>query len=203
MNSNYVTFNAPDETLGGLSNLNPDYPIAVNGVRLPTAEHLFHVLRYRSSMIQVATMSFESPISARRFAASRDLRKETCDVWEQHPLEVMTFCLKTKLLWHWVRFGNLLRSTEGKQIYMLSKRDKYWGVLECNDGFVGENHMGRLLMQLRDELLSDNNENLRIVAPPQHLELSFLGQPIQTKDRRHHLRQVGTRTTEMVNALRP
>lgn len=203
MNSNFVTFDHPDEAFGGLSNLNPDYPIAVNGVRLPTAEHLFHVLRYRSSMIQVATMSLENPTSAARFAASKDLCKETCDTWKQHPLEIMSFCLKTKLLWHWVRFGNLLRSTEGKQIYMLSTRDKYWGVVAYNDGFVGENHMGLLLMQLRDELLSDNNENLRIVAPPKDLELSFLGQPIQTKDRRDHLRQVGTRTTELVNALRP
>lgn len=203
MNSNFVTFNHPDEAFGGLSNLNPAFPVAVNSVRLPTVEHLFHVLRHRSSMIQAATMKFESPVSARRFASSREFRKETCDIWERHPLEIMDFCLKTKLLWHWVKFGNLLRSTEGKQIYMLSTRDKYWGVVAYDDGFVGENHMGRLLMKLRDELLSDNNENLRILTPPQHLELRFLGQPIQTKDRRHHLRQVGTRTTELVNAVRP
>jgi hypothetical protein len=58
-------------------------------------------------------------------------------------------------------------------------------------------------MKLRDELVSENNESLRFVTPPSGLDLTFLGQPIQVKDRRDHLRQVGTRTTEMVNALRP
>ncbi len=203
MNSNYVTFNHPDENLGGLSNLNLDYPIAVNGVRMPTAEHLFQGLRYRSAMIQAATISVEHPISARRFAASKAFRDQTCERWRQNQLEIMEFCLKTKLLWNWVKFGRLLRSTEGKTIYMLSTRNEYWGVLACNDGFVGKNHMGQLLMKLRDELLSDNNEHLRTLTPPQHLDLKFLGQPIQAKDRRDHVRQVGIRTTEMVNALRP
>jgi hypothetical protein len=58
-------------------------------------------------------------------------------------------------------------------------------------------------MRIRDELLSDDNEALRIVIPSPELDLVFLGQPVQTKDRRGHLRQVGTRTSDMVNALRP
>jgi type I restriction enzyme, S subunit len=203
MSSNFVTFNQPDRDLGGLSNLNPDYPIAINGIRLPTAEHLFRGLRYRSAMIQAATISIENPVSAQRFAASKEFREQTCDIWQKNQLEVMEFCLIAKLLWNWVKFGRLLRSTEGKAIYMLSTRGKYWGVTACSDGFVGENHMGRLLMKLRDELLSENNEYLRILTPPPHLDLKFLGQSIRTKDRRDHLRQTGTRTTEMVNALRP
>lgn len=46
MNSNYITFSHPEMSMGGLSNLSPDFPVAINGVRVPTAEHLFHILRY-------------------------------------------------------------------------------------------------------------------------------------------------------------
>ena len=203
MNSNYITFGQPEMSMGGLSNLSPDYPVAINGVRVPTAEHMFHVLRYRSSMIQAAILSKEGAVSARRLSSSTDLIDESSQIWFDHKLEVMEFCVRTKLVWNWVRFGNLLRSTEDKTIYMVSSTDKFWGVTECDDGLVGENHYGKLLMKIRDELVSDDNEPLRIVVPPPELELVFLGQPVQTKDRRDHLRQTGTRTSEIVNALRP
>ena len=203
MNSNQITFGHPEMSMGGLSNLSPDYPVAINGVRVPTAEHMCHVLRYRSSMIQAAILSKESAVSARQLASSKDFSDEVCPVWLEHRLDVMEFCLRTKLLWNWVRFGNLLRSTEDKTIYMVSTTDKFWGVKEYDDGPVGENHYGKLLMKIRDELLSDNNEALRMVVPPPHLGLVFLGRPVESKDRRDHLRQVGTRTSEMVNALRP
>ena len=203
MNSNYITFGQPEMSMGGLSNLSPDYPVAINGVRVPTAEHLFQILRYRSSMIQAAILSKESAVSARRLASSKDLSEELCPICLANRLEVMEFCVRTKLLWNWVRFGNLLRSTEDKTIYMVSTTDKFWGVKECDDGLVGENHYGKLLMRIRDELVSDDNEALRIVIPPPELDLVFLGQSVQTRDRRDHLRQVGTRTTDMVNALRP
>ncbi|MBN8462181.1 MAG: NADAR family protein [Dechloromonas sp.] len=203
MNSNYITFSHPEMSMGGLSNLSPDFPVAINGVRVPTAEHLFHILRYRSSMIQSAILSKESAVSARRLASSKELIDESSQVWIDHKLEIMEFCVRTKLVWNWVRFGNLLRSTEDQMIYMVSTTDKFWGVKECDDGLVGENHYGKLLMRIRDELLSDDNEALRIVIPSPELDLVFLGQPVQTKDRRGHLRQVGTRTSDMVNALRP
>ena len=203
MNSNYITFGQPEMSMGGLSNLSPDYPVAINGVRVPTAEYLFQILRYRSSMIQAAILSKESAVSARRLASSKDLSDESSQSWLDHPLDVMEFCVRTKLLWNWVRFGNLLRSTEDKTIYMVSTTNKFWGGKMCDDGFVGENHYGKLLMKIRDELLSDNNEGLRMVVPPANLDLVFLGRPVETKDRRDHLRQVGTKTSDMINALRP
>ena len=80
MNSNQITFGHPEMSMGGLSNLSPDYPVAINGVRVPTAEHLFHVLRYRSSMIQAAILSKESAVSARRLASSKDLSDESSQI---------------------------------------------------------------------------------------------------------------------------
>ena len=81
MNSNYITFSHPEMSMGGLSNLNPDFPVAINGVRVPTTEHLFHILRYRSSMIQAAILAKESAVSARRLASSKELIDESSQIW--------------------------------------------------------------------------------------------------------------------------
>ncbi len=205
MSSSYVTFLKTDEEFGGLSNMSGAFPIAINGVRVSSSEHLYQMLKFPDHPeIQSEILSKASPISCKMVARKKVYQEFIRPDWKEIQLEVMEFCLRTKLLWHWMKFGNLLRSTEGKVIYEISSRnDKYWAVVALDNGFLGENHLGKLLMKLRDELLSDNNEPLRAVTPPQHLDLRFLGKPIKTRDRRDHLRQVGTRTSEMVNALRP
>lgn len=58
-------------------------------------------------------------------------------------------------------------------------------------------------MKLRDELLGESNEHLRCVAAPGHIGLRFLGEEIEVMDRRQHLCQEGTRSTDRVNAVRP
>ena len=90
-----------------------------------------------------------------------------------------------------------------REAQISSKRDTYWGKVRGDDGLVGENHLGKLLMKLRDELLGECNEHLRVVSPPEQLNLRFLGMEIRVKDRRNHLRRVGTSTSAQVNEVRP
>lgn len=118
----------------------------------------------------------------------------------------MEFCLKMKLIWHWVGFGQLLRSTEGKEIYKIEAREvksPFWGVLPDEDGFRGENRLGGLLMKLRDALISSDNESLMVVEAPPHLGLKFLGLEMGVIDRRGHLLKVGTRFSGRVAEVRP
>ena len=205
MNSKFITIMMPDEAFGGLSNLSEDFPLAVNGTRVLTSEHLYQALKFPDyPEIQKEILNKPSPIACRRIANKKDYRAFIQSDWKAAQLDVMEFCLKTKLVWHWVKFGDLLRATDDQPIYEISSNDdRYWGVADCNVGLVGENHLGKLLMKLRDELCGDCNEHLRTVSPPGQLGLKFLGQVIETNDRRNHLRQLGTRTTEWVNAVRP
>lgn len=205
MNSNCVTFLKTNEVFGGLSNMSGEYPIAVNGVRILTSEHLYQALKFPNHPeIQKAILNKPSPIACKWIANKKEYRSLVQTGWKEVQLEVMEFCLRTKLVWHWVKFGNLLRGTAGKTIFEISsKGNRYWGVSVCDDGFVGENHLGRLLMKLRDELLGESNEHLRHVVAPRHLGLRFLGEEIEVKDRRQHLCQEGTRSTDRVNAVRP
>lgn len=58
-------------------------------------------------------------------------------------------------------------------------------------------------MKLRDELIDTDNEPLRTLVPPTHLNLKLLGFEIEPIDRRGHLRQVGTQFSERVAEIRP
>jgi hypothetical protein len=118
----------------------------------------------------------------------------------------MDFCLRTKLIWHWVSFGKLIESTDGQEIFEIEAREvklPFWGVVPDGDGFRGENTLGKLLMKLRDELFDSDNESLMVVTPPPHLGLMFLCEEIVTIDRRNHLLKGGTRFSERVAEVRP
>lgn len=177
MGKDIVSFLKTDETFGGLSNMSGDFPIAVNGVRVLTSEHLYQALKFPDHPdVQKSILSKPSPIHCKMIAKSKVNREKVRKDWEEVQLDVMEFCLKVKLLWHWVKFGKLLRAAEGKEIVEISsKRDTYWGKVNSDDGLAGENHLGRLLMKLRDELLSECNEHLRIVSPPRAFEFAVFG----------------------------
>jgi predicted NAD-dependent protein-ADP-ribosyltransferase YbiA (DUF1768 family) len=139
-----------------------------------------------------------SPLVAKWVTKNKDNKKHIRDDWELIKLEVMEYCLRVKLIYHWIKFGNLLRNTENKEIIEISprKRDAFWGATQVDTEFRGENHLGQLLMKLRNEFVNQDNENLRILVPPPHLNLVFLGSEIKTIDRRRHLLQVGTKTSQ-------
>ena len=196
MDSNQLIFRDADGEFGGLSNRSAIFPVSINDARLPTADHLFHVLKFRHPLIQRALVSLREPSSCKTFANSRDLRAGVREDWDDIKLEVMDFCVRTKLLTNWVQFGKLLHSTAGKEILMVSGSDKYWGVVKSDGCFVGENHLGLLLMKLRDEFLGEGNFQLRVVVPPRNLDLQYLGKPIEVKDRRNQIAQLEARMAE-------
>lgn len=210
-----VTFKKTDEEFGGFSNMSGDFPILVNGVRVRSSEHLYQALKFTDHPdVQKKILDEPSPMRAKWVAKTKDdvkknkkgnLKKVRQD-WEEIQVEVMEFCLGLKLIWHWVKFGKLLRSTEANEIYEIEARalkNPFWGVVPDGDGFRGENRLGELLMKLRDELIDSDNESLMVVEAPSHLGLKFLGEEMVVIDRRNHLIKGGTRFSERVAEVRP
>jgi hypothetical protein len=78
----------------------------------------------------------------------------------------MRWCLRVKLAQNWTTFGDLLRSTDDLPLVEFSRKDAFWGAKPQEDRtLVGMNVLGRLLMQLREELQSATSEHLRRVEP--------------------------------------
>lgn len=110
---------------------------------------------------------------------SKPHRKDSRDDWLQIRVRVMRWVLRVKLAMHWRDFGRLLLSTGTLPIVEDSRRDAFWGAIPRDDNqLVGMNVLGRLLMELRQELEEASTESLRIVMPPPVSHFYLLGEPI-------------------------
>lgn len=68
-------------------------------------------------------------------------------------LKAMLWVLELKLFWNPETFGAELKRTGKKPIVEISRKDDFWGCKVVGRGHLrGENHLGRLLMKVRDRM---------------------------------------------------
>src|SRR5205085_7807502 len=106
-------------------------------------------------------------------------REDSRPDWDEVRVPIMRWCLRVKLAQNWERFGSLLLSTGERWIVEESRRDAFWGAKPIDsETLEGKNALGRLLMELREELDGPNVEALRTVAPPPLSDFLLYGQEI-------------------------
>ena len=177
-----VVFRITKERFGGLSNMASGFPLEVNGVRVWSSEALYQACRFpHLPKVQEVIVRERSPMTAKM--RSKPYRKDSRPDWEKIHVTVMKWCLRVKLAQNWVTFGDLLLSTGDCPIVEESKRDKFWAAEPLDDGtLVGGNVLGRLLMELREELRGPNKQLLKRVEPPNIPNFCLLGNPIGAID---------------------
>ncbi len=174
-----IVFLKTKEQWGGLSNMAGGYPLEINGVRVLTSEALYQACRFPLlPSLQKEIIGQNSPMTAKM--KSKPYRKsDSRPDWEKVRVKVMRWCLRVKLAQNWDTFGDLLVSTGANPIVEESRRDTFWGAKPIDVSTLeGMNVLGRLLMELREELHSPDGDNLRGVEPLQIPDFLFLGQPI-------------------------
>ncbi len=178
--------NDTDEFFGGLSNMASGYPVTVTiaipeeigeaadtwsaddfRIDIPTSEALYQALRFPERQeLQHLIIAQNSPMTAKmKSKVYRDLH--TREDWDDVRVDVMRWCLRVKLAQNWETFGDLLRETGARQIVEDSRKDDFWGAKPTDDGRLlrGRNVLGKLLMELRDELTGEAPERLQTVEP--------------------------------------
>lgn len=160
-----IVFHKTNEAFGGLSNMAPGFPLAVSGVRIRTAEALYQACRFpHRPDLQRLIIEQSSPITAKR--KIRPFRQDSRPDWDKIRVSIMRWCLHVKLAQNWSRFGDLLLATGSRPIVEESRKDDFWGASPVNGGkLVGVNALGRLLMELRQQLTSSNGDSLKYVEP--------------------------------------
>ena len=150
-----VSFRKTKENYGGLSNMCSGFPIIVGNHDFRTSEHLYQACRFNyHTDIQKIIQIEKSPMSSKM--KSKKFILHTRNDWDDVRVDIMDWCLRMKLKCNWRKFGTLLLSTEEKDIVEDSHKDRFWGcVLEQKDKFVGRNILGKLLVNLREELRED------------------------------------------------
>lgn len=174
--SNCITFRSTKGKYGALSNMAPGFPVRLGETYIGTVEALYQSLKFTNfPKIQEQIINFASPIQAKKYSRIND-EKVRSD-WKDNKFKVMKFCLDLKLSQNPESFGNILLSTNNLSIVEFTYNDLIWGAISQGEYYYGINALGRLLMQLRESIKTDQKE----IAIPEIENFSFLGKSI-TKD---------------------
>ena len=174
-----VIFRMTTGEFGGLSNMAPNYPLEINGIKIGTAEALYQACRFPDQPeIQTLIIDQLSPMTAKM--KSKRHRKSTRGDWDKVRVSIMRWCLRVKLAQNWSSFSTLLIKTGNRPIVEESRKDDFWGAKPQDDGtLVGMNVLGRLLMELRQQL-ETGQDALKSVESPGVSDFFLLGKAVGT-----------------------
>jgi ribA/ribD-fused uncharacterized protein len=183
---NYITYCRDEcavflrttESFGGLSNMAGGYPLLINHIRILTSEALYQACRFpHLPDVQKLIIGQSSPMAAKM--KSKPYRKDSRSDWDAVRVSIMRWCLHIKLVQHWEKFGDLLLSTGDRPIVEESYRDPFWGAKPIDsETLIGSNILGRLLVELREQLRDPEANKLWIVEPLPIPQFLLLGRKI-------------------------
>jgi len=126
-----------------LSNFFP-YPVKFEGIFYHTVEHAYQAAKTLDINIRRKFDSILSPSKAKKFGRRIDLRQD----WEEVKLKVMETCLRDKFRPGTLLAQKLLDTGDEELIEVNWWGDRFWGTYNG----IGENHLGKLLMKIRNDL---------------------------------------------------
>lgn len=141
-----VTF---DNEFAFLSNF---FPARVTFDRLsfPTVEHAYQAAKTLDSSWRKRIRTAPTPSKAKRLGRKVPLRPN----WETVKVDVMLELLRQKFAAPEMK--KLLLETNNQMLVEGNTwHDNFWGVCRCGECSSGQNRLGRLLMEVRDELMQN------------------------------------------------
>lgn len=149
-----VTFTKVALPFGFLSNM-AAHPIQYDGKVWPTAEALFQALRFDDVSVKEAIRQAKSPFRAKMIAKAHKDQMVVVQRSEQD-LQNMRLVLRLKVEQHPELVHQLLDTGEESIIEDATSHPggsaKFWGAVFKDGVWVGEKVLGRLWMELREEL---------------------------------------------------
>ena len=173
-----VVFHKTKERWGELSNMASGFPLIVVGRVWPSSEALYQACRFPDLPDVQQMIARETSAMAAKMK-SKPHRSASREDWPRIRVRIMRWVLRVKLAQHMKRFGSVLLETGDAAIVERSSKDRFWGAVESGDGTLeGQNVLGRLLMELREELRTKPPEELAVVMPPRVENFVLLGRPV-------------------------
>lgn len=123
-------------------------PMIIDNVVYTTNEHYFQAMKSLNPKERQAIVLAPTPGKAKYLGRKVSLRKD----WEDIKEEVMLTGLRHKFSNPELR-KKLLATGNEELIEGTTWHDNYWGICDCEAcGGQGKNRLGKLLMQVREEL---------------------------------------------------
>lgn len=144
-----ISFRKEDIDYGFMSNFFP-YPIIdENGLYWPSTEHYYQAHKTLDERLWIKFQKEEDPAKVKQMGKEVLVRHDWAAVRE----DVMRKALRLKFI-PGTRLAELLLETEEHYLWERAPWDSYWG--GGKDG-QGQNRLGWLLMELRDEIRQTEN----------------------------------------------
>jgi len=152
-----VTFKSTKGKYGALSNMASGFPIKIGVYSLRNVEALYQALRFPDyPVIQKKICSYPSPITAKKYG--RTHLDKTRNDWNLYRFKIMKFCIELKYAQNKELFYKALFDTKNLPIVEYTDKDKVWGATDEGDYYEGTNALGRLLMELRENVMNNTFE---------------------------------------------
>jgi len=181
--TNCAVFLKTREKWGELSNMAGGMPLLVCGIPIKTSEALYQACRFPELPdVQAKIVAEKSPMSAKM--VGEPFRPNTRSDWDVVHIDIMRWCLQVKTRQNLAKFTGVLLATGAMDIVEeSSKSDVYWGTKKTKEDpgvLVGQNVLGHLLMDLRQEIMSGSRTAATIVAPLSIPSFLLCGRPVPT-----------------------
>jgi len=136
------------EPYGCFSNFSP-HGIHLAGINWPTVEHYYQAQKFVGSAdAALIPLIHQAQTPEKAAAIGRDCSRQLRPDWEQVKTQIMRAGVLKKFLTH-ADIGAILIATGEQLIVENSPTDYYWG---CGGDKTGDNHLGKILMSVREEL---------------------------------------------------
>lgn len=151
-----ISFTKVKLPYGWLSNMSP-HPLEYKGVTYRTAEALFQALRFDDESLRELIRAEKSPMAA-KFKAKSFIEKAVIEPRSDEDLDNMRFVIRLKMAQHLDLAKGLVGTRDSEIVEDCTKRQGgsglFWGAALQEDGsWEGENWLGKLYMELRDEII--------------------------------------------------
>lgn len=130
-----------------LSNFAP-CQIRLGGVVYPSAEHAFVAAKTLNPIQRSQVAACSSPAEAKRLGRKVSLRAG----WDEIRLEVMQAIVSQKFRSSPLLAKKLLATGSEELVEGNTWGDRFWGAVLVDGSWVGMNHLGHILMRVREDL---------------------------------------------------
>lgn len=127
------------------------HPVTLDGETYPTAEHAFQALKTLQPAERLKVRETPTPYAVKRLGKRVTLRED----WDSLRFDVMERVVRAKFSDPGLA-ARLRETGERELVEGNNWRDATWGCVRAQGGeWKGQNHLGKILMKVRAELLSD------------------------------------------------
>ena len=152
-----IEFTKVDLHWGWLGNMFAS-PIKYKGKEWKTSEALFQALRFEDEEIRELIRGEKSPMGA-KMKAKGNKNKMLIELMSEKDIENMKMVVRLKFDQNPVLKSKLKVSGEHVIVENIGERNGarhlFWGMKKINGEWVGNNMMGKILMELREEFKMD------------------------------------------------